>query len=130
MNIVKQANVALCLELHRSLREGGGTPVEADADLNRASVVLVHAMHEAHGQAWLGKVNDKGAEAPRIRRWVENEPIYCFGADFVLPAHDLELERLLLERDEAPWTAREDYARIQVITERIRAVGGQNLVWS
>lgn len=117
----------------RSLRMGGGCFVEADGDLNDASRAVVGAMRKTHGQAWLGIVNryrDDG-DKPWIWQYDPAEGLYNFGASFVLPAYDAELERLLRERHEAEYTdVGADGRRIQAIHLRIEAVGGVSLCWS
>lgn len=62
--------------------------------------------------------------------WNEGEVVYNFGAEFVAPAYDQELVRLIRERDDAPYNGSDDYERIKRIMERVRAIGGEHLVWS
>jgi hypothetical protein len=89
-------------------------------------------MHAEYGQAWLGKINLHNEDRRRIMwQYDPVEPIYNFGASFVVPAYDPELERLIRERDQAPYegTAK-DRVRVGAIMERLTAIGGHHLTWS
>lgn len=135
MSATEAAGRALSSELVRSLREGDGSTLEADADVNRASRDVVAAMLAEHGRAFLGRVNLYGDDSgrPEAALWEhkEGEPVYNFGSAFVLPAFDAEIVRLVLERDAAPYegTAR-DRVRVDAIFARVAALGGQILVWT
>lgn len=129
---LKQADVALGLELRRSMREGGGTPRESDSALNDASRALVQAMHEAHGEAWLGKINlyhgDEGK--PCVWKW-DGRIVHTFSAAFVLPARDEEVERLIIERATSRYCGTAaDADAVHAIIERVEAAGGKLLFWS
>ena len=90
-------------------------------------------MQQDHGQAWLGKINLYSDDDRQRILWQYElgETVYNFGAAFVLPYYDAELERLIRERDQAPYTgARDDRVRVDAIMERIYAVGGVHLFWS
>jgi hypothetical protein len=125
-------------------RSGGLHPEEADSERNDANRGVIEAMAAAHGgECWLGRVNlDHGlpkdddsehehfyADVP-LWRW-SGKPVYNFGASFVVPRHDAELERLIRERDAAPYTTTAaDYQRVTAIHERVTEVGGALLHWS
>lgn len=126
------ASKELTGELIRSLREGDGCPVEADSELNDASRRVVQEVHDTYGEAWLGNINlyIETRGKPVIWKW-DGSTVCNFSCAFVLRAYDAELERLILERDYAPYTGgREDYKRIEQITSRIAEIGGELLVWS
>lgn len=117
-----------------AIREGDGySPPEAHEGLNQANRTLILAMHEELGQAWLGKINLHSDEDRRRIMWQYDpaEPIYNFGASFVVPMCDAELERLIRERDQAPYEGtKKDYERVETIMARITELGGHHLVWS
>jgi hypothetical protein len=126
-------------------RSGGCHPDEADPELNDANGPVIQAMAAEHdGECWLGRVNlhhglpeddDDDQHEPyhadvALWRW-SGKPVYNFGASFVLPRYDAELERLILDRDAANYTTTAaDYERVTAIHERIVAVGGVLLHWS
>ncbi len=123
-------------ELAGALAEGirandGCLPCEADDNVNDASRALIDTALREHGSAWLGIVNRSGDHCqPWIWAW-DGHPVENFGAAFVLPAHDAELERLLQERHAAPYTGvAEDARLVEGIMSRISAVGGFSLVWT
>ena len=91
-------------------------------------------MRAEKGAAWLGDVNRCGGEKGKREIWIwewDGSPVCNFGCSFVLSAFDAELDRLLRERDAAPYTgASDDYRRINEIFARIEAVGGINLFWT
>jgi hypothetical protein len=122
-----------------SLREGDGCLVEADGALNNSARRLVSAMHEDHGEAWLGYVNlhgdarfKDGNADPSKAYWKWDEGlVYNFGADFVAPVFDQVLFDLIRERDLAPYTSvAGDVPRVNAIHERIATIGGVLLAWS
>ena len=127
-----QANRALGQALAESIgANDGSSPCEADPNVNDAARGLVEAVLREHGSAWLGVVNrSRDDRRPWIWAW-DGQRVENFGADFVLPACDAELERLLRERDEAPYTGvAEDSRRVEGILSRIGVVGGFSLVWT
>ena len=131
---VKSASRALSTQLVRSLKEGDGCCLEADADVNRASRNVVLAMLEANGQAWLGRINLHGEERGKreavLWQHKDGETIYTFGSAYVLPSYDDELVRLVLEYDAGPWDAAKCSKQIEGIIDRVRLLGGEMLVWT
>lgn len=109
-----------------------------DNHLNDQQRSLIEAMRDEYGTAWLGIVNrdrnatghlQKGNGSP-IWEW-DGRLVYNFGASFVLPQFDAELERLMLEREAASYTGPSaDYERIKAIYSRLGAVGGHPLLWN
>jgi hypothetical protein len=135
--------LATCL-LDSIRRCGGFHPEEADPVLNEASRRVIEAMAAAnHGECWLGRVNlhkglpedNDGRHEPLhwqtpLWKWT-GKPVCNFGAGFVMPRYDAELERLIRERDETPYTTTAaDYERVTGIHERLDVVGGVNLHWA
>lgn len=128
------ARTALTREFGRAYREGDGSLPEADTDLNAANRRVVEAMQETHGEAWLGCINlygeDRGNPEKAMWRW-DGSIIYTFGSAFVAPNYDEELVRLIMERDNGPYTTtKADAARIESIFKRLDEVGGVHLVWT
>ena len=131
---VRQASVALGLELARSMRESDGlTPMEADGRLNDASRRVVAAMHEQHGQAYLGLINRTPGERLQrlpVWRW-DGEEVLNFEAAFVLPAFDVLLCELIDRRERrTTGSVRDDAVLVDGIMKRIQELGGEMLVWS
>ena len=133
MIAVETAEKRLTDAVCKGLRLGDGCLPECYTPVNDASRAMVHAMLQDHGQAWLGKINLHSDDDRRRIMWQHepDETIFTFGAAFVLPCYDAELERLIRERDEAPYTGtRDDAKRIDPILQRIVAIGGVHLSWS
>jgi len=108
---------------------------EADGEINDASREVVAAMARDHGgECWLGNVNlhKRYRGEPEDVMWKWDGGLVCnFEAAFVVPRHDAELERLILERADAEYTGtRDDAKRIDTIFERIQALGGEHLHWT
>jgi hypothetical protein len=145
MTTLAEAKERLTACFFNSLRHSGGLhPEEADPELNEANRGVIEALATAHGgECWLGHVNldhdlpdddDSQHEPPNwitpLWKW-SGKPVYNFGASFVAPRYDAELERLIQERDAAPYTTTAaDYQRVTAIHERLAAVGGVCLHWS
>ena len=133
-DLVKRASVKLGLELARSLREGGGTPVEADPSLNEASRRVVQAMRKKYDDAWLGEFNPsvKGVPIQKDLLWKwDGRDVLNFEASFVVPKYDQLLVRMLLDRLTAKYTGtKDDAVRITAIQNRIRDLDGELLAWS
>jgi len=135
VSTLAEAKRALLREVRRGLRESDGSLPEADDDINDASRVVVEFMaKENDGEAWLGQINlygnDRHGGAPVMWRW-DGAPVYNFGASFVSPQHDAELERLIRERDDAPYTSvQADAERVDAILARLEEIGGVSLHWT
>jgi len=133
MIAVETAEKHLADAVCEGLRAGDGSLPESYTPVNDASRAMVRAMLQDHGQAWLGKINLYSDDDRQHILWQyePGEMVYNFGAAFVLPCCDAELERLIRERDAAPYTGtRDDGKRVDVIVQRIGALGGVHLVWS
>jgi len=134
MTDTQAAKRAVTVAFMKSVYEGDGWPVEADRDLNDANRALIAAMADERGECWLGKINLYGEErhgkAPVLWKW-DGDLVYNFGCAFVVPAYDADLERLIRERDDAPYTGvAGDSVRVEAIMARIAALGGHNLLWT
>jgi len=145
MTTLAEAKERLTVCLFDSIRRSDGFhPEEADPELNEANRGVIEALATAHGgECWLGRVNlhqglpddDDGQHEPPhwttpLWKW-SGKPVYNFGASFVVPRYDAELERLIQEREAASYTTTAaDYQRVTAIDERLIAVGGVRLHWS
>ena len=117
------------LRVHKPWRP---SVVRAAASAMPAMIAELEANKAAaeHGEAWLGRVNLYGDDSGELHKW-EGGEVYNFGADFVLPCYDAEVERLVRERAEAPYTGTaDDGKRVDAIFARIGEVGGSHLFWS
>ena len=118
-----------------------GPHSEACTELNNASRALIQAYRDEYGQAWLGYINlhakdrspEKGGSAniqSVIWKW-DGDLVYNFGADFVLPAYNEALAKLILDRDSDPvYSNLKDVQRIETIHTRIKMLNGHFLIWS
>jgi hypothetical protein len=94
-------------------------------------------MREEKGRAFLGFINlhDKlrqkmgGTIEGVIWEHFEGALVYNFGADYVLPADDLVLRRLIWERD-GDYKPMLESSRVVEIIDRIHKVGGKLLFWT
>lgn len=133
MNL-EQARRDLTKKVVQSARENGGWPGEADEKVNNANRRVIKAMAEAHGEAWLGKINLYGEERhgghPIMWKW-DGGMVYNFDAALVAPAYDEELVRLIKERDDAEYTGtKADAERVDKIQARLDEIGGVHLFWT
>jgi hypothetical protein len=87
---------------------------------------------DEHGAAWLGRVNLYKENPDQRIMWEWDETPHCsVAAVFVLPRYDEELERMIRERDETPYTGTAgDSKLVNAIFDRIEALGGQALIWN
>lgn len=87
------------------------------------------AYRAEHGRAWIGRVNIyPPARAELVE--ITGQMVHNFAADFMVPKPDPALLRLIIERDEAPYTGTaEDGQRLDAIFARIEELGGRLLTW-
>lgn len=131
MSAIAEAKAVLSQDFKDGFHEmEAGFPIEND--LNDHTRNLIAAYAQEHGECWLGKVNLYAEDRGKPCQWKwDGGLVYNFGASYVIPHQDAELERLVLERDAAPYTGtKDDYARIACIFDRIAAVGGYSLTWN
>lgn len=133
---VKAADAKLGLELARSITQGGGRPVECDATLNAASRAVIAAMlatvtpdTRGYGPVYVGRMKPVGQS---VFFAVDNaEQVPTFGGDFVLPAQDRDIARLVLARLGATWkTAAHDVESVLEIKRAVEKAGGVWIFWS
>jgi hypothetical protein len=116
---------------------------ELDMSINDISRNIVDAMLKEKGICFVGKVNLYGEERKKDYKLCEYKRninhidlkenqcnfVYNFEYDFCLPCYDKEIERMINERDKAPYSTR-DISLIKAITERIYEIGGKYLFWA
>lgn len=105
---------------------------EANDVWNNQQRYAIAATEEKYGTCWLGNINlyDSNRDKPVMWQW-NGDFVYNYGCSFVVPQYDAELERLILERDTAPYTGTmEDAIRVKKIIDRVFDIGGKCLIWS
>lgn len=112
--------IAFDLEFDGCIRE--------DTDTVTPSLAIVSAGLEEWGEVWLATVNRRNKEGSPIVKYDGENARW---ADFALPVFDAELERLLLERENAEYTGtKADSVRIHAIYKRAAEIKGETLIWS
>ena len=123
---------------HNYLAQTGGVLAlrEADDVYNDMNREQIEAFKNAHGTAFLGKINFYDEERRRIASkqqsvYVEyvGQLVYNFGCAFVVPEKDEVLEALIQDWNTDKKTAAECHGLIDKIMNRIEAIGGVNFVW-
>jgi hypothetical protein len=104
----------------------GGSLPESSGALNDAARAVIDAYTEKHGTCWLGLINLY--DRPALWAHDGSEFVYNFGAEFVLPDYDRELEEMIYARDRAG--LKNLIKNTHDVTERIIALGGERLIWS
>lgn len=122
--------------LGKSVRDGE-TLIEATYpyrnSLNDRSRLLIQAYINEQGRAWLGRVNiyEGMEDRPIIWESTDAASVDNCGASFVLPAHDDELETLIVKRHRAPYvSAAHDGRLVSAIFDRLESAGGRPLFWN
>lgn len=131
MNQTAKARRRLAIECYRGLCDGDGCLPEADNEINDASRSVVQAMQDEHSEAWLGKINVYREEpGPVLWKW-DGSTVLNFSAEFVVPGHDAELERLIRVRHEpGPYSAAKNLSTLEAIMNRVEEQGGVLLLWT
>jgi hypothetical protein len=82
------------------------------------------------GECWLGKINlYDGKPNPPLWKW-DGDMVYNFGAAFVIPSHDAELEKMILARYSGDYEGvAADRVQVDAICSRIEKLGGEHLYW-
>lgn len=127
---VEAAKRSLASTVAAALREGEGNIPEAHDGVNQASRILVEAVKQEAGEAWLGLINPRESRGESAKQWRYDGTLYTFGADYVLPAPSQAVETLVAERLAAEYSSEKDYERVIAISKAVLAAGGVNLVWS
>lgn len=106
---------------------------EADDVYNDINREQIAAFKDTFGSAFLGRINFQGEQHKEVvagKRSVFEEyvgqKIYNFGCDFVVPAKDDVLEKLIRDWNAGIYTK----GAIDKIFERIEELGGFNLLWT
>jgi hypothetical protein len=124
-----KADILGCIKRGEHAMEAGFPYENPLNDLQRE---LIAACAHQWGECWLGRVNlsRDDTEQRTIWRW-SGETVLNFGARFVLPQYDMELERLIRERAAGPYLGTAvDYERIKAIHARIAELKGELLIWN
>jgi len=115
------------------LQRNGGWPSEFDCEINDISRAKIDAALELWGTCYLGKVNlyNDARGKPYHLTPYTGQQVYNFEYSFIVPVRDRDLERLIEERDRAPYTGTtEDFHRIEEIHALIEKLGGVQLIWA
>lgn len=129
---VAEARALLATSLRDGEHEIEGTYPYRNS-LNDRSRLLIQSYRNEHGTAWLGRINlyKEQEGQPVIWECADAEVAEVYGASFVLPAYDEELERMIVERDRTPYTGTaDDSILVGAIFERIEQLGGYALFWN
>lgn len=109
---------------------------EADENYNDMNREIIEAFKQAHGTAYLGKINFYDEERRRVALkqqsvYVEytGQLVYNFGCAFVVPEKDEALESLICDWNTDKKTTSECHGLIDKIMDRINELGGVNFVW-
>ena len=123
-----------------------GMTSEFDMSINDISRDKADAMYRENNRVcYLGKINLYGNERKKEFKLVKYTPekkhetltedersfIYNFEFAFCLPVYDAELERMINDRDNAPYNGTsQDSVLVGKIMDRITVLKGVNLFWS
>ncbi len=110
-----------------------GSTSEFEPITNKYSRSIIRAFRHEHGSAWLGNVNlygDNRGKRDAILTEYTRGMVYNFQYSFIIPEYNQELEQLILDRDNAPYTGtKADCVRIDTIFAKIEALNGKHLHW-
>jgi len=133
MKKLEKANAEMTEIFKRARTNGDFGPSEFDQDTNDVTRDIIAAFREQHGQCWLGKINlygDERKHTGEILKQYLGGIVYTFSCSFIAPLYDQTLVDLIHQRDIAPYTGtKKDMARINEISDRIDAIGGQFVHW-
>jgi hypothetical protein len=142
-----KADILGCIKRGEHAMEAGFPYENPLNDLQRE---LIAACAHQWGECWLGNINlyhcrcdlfvgpgpvcaacgKRRHDAPVLWQW-KGETVLNFGARFAIPRFDLELQDLIVARDNAPYTGTAvDYERVKEIHARIAELGGETLLWN
>jgi hypothetical protein len=107
-----------------------GGLTEFDMSINQIQRDKIAAYWKLHPNAHVGLVNRHDRTKNFMQKY-NGEKVYNFQWEFIIPQHDTELLKLLLAREQAPYTGtKEDIERLKPIWARIEQLGGLYLVWA
>lgn len=111
-------------------RRSGGMPTEFDGDLNDITRNKIYTFaNENGGECCLGRVN-LYSDNTILKMWSKDFMIYNFDYTFAIPKHDTQLETMIRERSNTPYTGtKNDYVLVNAIMGRIEELRGINLFW-
>jgi len=103
---------------------------EACEELNNIQRQKINAVLEKYGTAYIGNTNYYGDErkkltADKIFKEYNGQHIYNFAASIVIPKKDDKLEELILNFNKTS-----SPSILDIIWNRVIALGGANLIWS
>nr|WP_325212966.1 hypothetical protein [uncultured Oscillibacter sp.] len=135
-----EGHVRFALAERRQLRHmgqsgGWGALREADDVYNDLNRQMIEAMKLMHGTAFLGNVNFHGEDHKLVALGEKSvyeeytgQPLYNFCCSFCVPTADRKLEELIRAWN-ADDTLPQNRVKVDEIMDRIKAVGGINLIW-
>lgn len=99
---------------------------EADENQNTISRCKIRAFKNKFGKCFLGKINRR--ENKPVLREYRRGKIYNFDCDFVIPEYDTELEKMIKEYNNKPYS-RELIKDIERIHNKIAELNGLIILW-
>ena len=109
---------------------------EADGTYNDLNRELIAAMKQDCGTAYIGKINFYGDRRANVAAGKEsvfieytNQEVHNFSCDFVAPRKDEKLEELIREWNSDNRKAESCATLVREILDRVKEIGGINLIW-
>jgi hypothetical protein len=109
------------------IRQCGGVCTEGDWKQNTISRNKARAMKRQYGKCFLGKINLYN-KTDTILKEYNRGMIYNFGADFILPEYNAEIENMIKEYNNQPYSSK-IIQDIKKIINKIESLNGINLLW-
>jgi hypothetical protein len=107
-----------------------GLTSEFDMSINDISMEKIKAMKRECGTCFLGKINLYDGDSYKLVEYT-GQKIHAFEYCFCLPCYDEQIEKMIDERNKAPYTdTTHDGKRIKLIVDRIQQLNGHHLLWS
>jgi len=116
-------------ELMRDCQGGDFGASEFNRTHNRISRAKVRAMLRENGSVFIWDCNpfEKTAVVWEYKRGM----VYNFDGSFITPQYDIDLEWMMRDRLESPYTgATDDFTRINAIFDKADEMGMTHLTWS
>jgi len=109
-----------------------GCPNEEDIEIvNTCSIALIYLYDKFHSETYLGNVNryDHNRDKPILVRY-EGQGICNFEYSFIIPCMDLEIIRMIADRDKMEYTGvADDVPLVTEIIKRVSDLDGTHLIW-